>query len=123
MNNITVNHEVLKKGDQIRFRKFSRDGYDQFKIRLTISGDLELISYVEYELHPTFMEPVRIAKDRSNGFPIEFWTWGEFEILITVHFVTGLRKEVTYFLKYGSELPSDHNAYYDETPASLKEAK
>ena len=122
MANIIVKHEVLKKGERIRFRKFTRDGYDQFKIRLTLSGPLSEIAYVEYELHPTFKTPVRISKDRSTGFPIEFWTWGEFEILLKVHFLDGHDEELTYYLKYSSELPPGDGAYYDETPSSLKEA-
>ena len=123
MGNITVKHEVLKRGGRIRFRKFTRDGYDQFKIRLTISGPLSEISYIEYELHPTFRDQFRISKDRSSGFPIEFWTWGEFEILVTGHFLDGHEEEVTYHLKYSSELPPDGAGYYDETPASLREGR
>ena len=119
MSNITVKHEILKKGGRIRVRKFTRDGYDQFRIRLTVSGPLEAIDHVEYELHPTFVNPVRISKDRSAGFPIEFWTWGEFEIIVTAYFRDGHEEEVTYYLKYSSELPPDADGYYDETPASL----
>lgn len=120
VGSITVKHELLKKGDRIRVRKFTRDGYDQFKIRLTISGPLSEIDHVEYELHPTFRNPIRTSKDRSSGFPIEFWTWGEFEVFVTAHFVDGHDETVTYELKYSSELSSDEAAYFDETPANLK---
>ena len=119
MANISVKHEILKRGGRIRFRKFTKGGYDHFKIRLTVSGPLSQIEYVEYELHPSFWDPVRISKKRSAGFPIEFWTWGEFEILVTAHFLDGHDEELIYNLKYSSELPAEDAAYYDETPASI----
>lgn len=119
MANISVKHELLKRAGRIRFRKFTKGGYDQFKIRLFLSGQLSQIEYVEYELHPTFYNPVRISKDRFAGFPIEFWTWGEFEIFVTAHFLDGHDEELAYYLKYSSELPLAATAYYDETPASI----
>lgn len=119
MSKIKVQHEVLKKGGLVRFRKFSAKGYEHFKIRLSIQGTLSDIEYVEYELHPTFSDNVRISKDRDGGFPIEFWTWGEFEILVTVHYVNGEDKVLTYNLEYSTELPSEDSAYNDETPKSI----
>jgi transcription initiation factor IIF auxiliary subunit len=116
---IKVEHEVLKKRNRIRFRKFRKDGYDHFKIRLYISGPLQEINYVEYELHSTFREPVRISDEREAGFPIEFWTWGEFEILVTAHYIDGHVEELTYYLEYSSELPDTAAAYYDETPTRI----
>ena len=123
MADISVKHEVLRRAGRIRFRKFTKGGYDQFKIRLSLSGPLSQIEYVEYELHPTFRDPVQISKDQSAGFPIEFWTWGEFEIFVTARFLDGHDEELTYYLKYSSELPPEHAAYYDETPESIWEVK
>ena len=123
MSNFTISHQVLKKDGKVRFRILTRNGYDQYRIRLSISGPLSEISHVEYELHPTFREPIRISKDRLAGFPIEFWTWGEFEILVTAHYTDGHEESVTYDLQYGSTLPSSIDAYHDETPASLREAQ
>ena len=119
MSTVSVRHKVLRKAGRVRFRKFSRNGYDQFKIRVSVSGPLSEIESVEYELHPTFINPVRISRDRSGGFPIEFWTWGEFEIFVTIHFVDGRDEELTYYLAYSSELPSEASAYHNETPASI----
>lgn len=121
MDKISVNHELLKKNNRIRVRKFSSDGYEQFKIRLSISGPLHQISYVEYELHPTFKNKIRISEDNTAGFPIEFWTWGEFEIQVTAHFKDGHDELVMYQLQYGAELPSSEDSYNDETPLKLKE--
>ena len=119
MQNITVKHDLLKKGRKVRLRKFRKDGYDQYRIRLSVSGPLSEIEYIEYELHTTFRDPVRIATDRNNGFPIEFWTWGEFEILVTAHFSDGNNQEIVYMLEYSDELPSNVDGYHDETPENL----
>ncbi len=119
MADITVKHEVLKKAGRIRLRKFTKGGYDHYKIRIFLSGPLEQIEYVEYELHPTFVNPVRVSKDRSGGFPIEIWTWGEFDIFVTVHFLEGRVEELTYKLQYSTELPPRDTAYFNETPKSI----
>ena len=120
MQNITVEHSLVKKGGKVRFRKFTTDGYDQFRLRVNVSGPLDEIAYIEYELHPTFRDPVRISTDRKNGFPIEFWTWGEFEVLVTVHLAEGRKAEQVYMLEYSEELPSTDEEYFDETPENLR---
>ncbi len=123
MTRISVHHEILKKSGKIRVRKFTRNGYDQYRIKLSISGPLDTISHVEYELHPTFKEPIRISKNRTEGFPIDFWTWGEFEILVTAHYLDGSEESTVFELKYGSQLPADSSFYFDETPLNIREGK
>jgi hypothetical protein len=43
-------------------------------------GKLDEIDYVEYTLHPTFPQPVRIVSERSNKFRLDCRGWGEFTI-------------------------------------------
>ncbi len=39
---------------------------------------------VEYRLHETFPDPIRVVRDASTGFALTSQGWGEFTIFITV---------------------------------------
>ena len=119
MPKFEVKHEVGRKGKRIRTRRFSDGGYDHYRIRLKIEGDLDEIEEVQYELHPTFNERFRTTRDRAHGFPLDIWTWGEFELPIVVTFKDGTTKQVSYDLEYSEELPPDDDAYSDESDSSL----
>lgn len=112
---IQIKHELVRHRGKVRFRKFRRGGYENFRVKLYVSGDIDNIKKVEYELHPSFRNSLRVGRDREKGFPIEIWTWGEFEILVTVYYNDGTEEEHTYDLKYSNELPADNSAYFDET--------
>jgi transcription initiation factor IIF auxiliary subunit len=58
-------------------------GDDWWKWEAFIDGDtgeLNEISYVEYILHPTFLNPIRKIKDKTNGFLMETSGWGTFKL-------------------------------------------
>ena len=116
----TVKHELVKRDGKIRFRKFSEKGYEHFNIRLYIEGPIEQVEYVEYELHPTFKDTNRIIRKRAGGFPLNIWTWGEFDIIVTIHPISGDREQIIYPLKFGADLPADSAKYIDETPGKNK---
>ena len=108
----------MKRRGRIRVRRFQPDGYDHYRIRLSIDGPLDEITSVQYELHPTFRSPVRNSRDRSDRFAIEFWTWGEFEVLVTAYYSDGSEQAITYQLEYSSELPAEDSAYFREDSSS-----
>lgn len=117
-----IKHELVKRGGKIRVRKFSRRGYDHFSLRIYVEGDLHQLEYVEYELHPTFKNPTRLEYQRKGGFPLTIWTWGEFEIPVTLRFIDGHVEQLMHELRYSDLLPPDNSAYVDETPAELRGA-
>ena len=43
-------------------------------------AELNKIKFVEYTLHPTFVKPVRIIKDRKSKFRLETAGWGIFTV-------------------------------------------
>ncbi len=61
---------------------------------------LSQIEYVEYELHPTFPEPIRRIHTRHNKFALSARGWGTFEIKIQVHFYDGTEKYLTHMLVF-----------------------
>ena len=44
------------------------------------TGELDDIKYVEYVLHPTFVNPIRKIDDRENKFILETNGWGTFNL-------------------------------------------
>lgn len=65
-------------------------------------SDLDSVEYVKYILHPTFPNPVRIVKDRANGFRLRTKGWGTFLIRAFVYLKNGdkIKLEHSLDLKY-----------------------
>jgi transcription initiation factor IIF auxiliary subunit len=114
MVDIRVKHELLKRRGKVRSRRFRSDGAEHFKLRLFLEGQLGNVESVEYELHPTFQNPVRKVTQREGGFPLDLWTWGEFEVPVTVRFKDGSVKELVHDLSYSDDLPRNPSAYTNE---------
>lgn len=60
---------------------------------------LTRIDSVEYTLHPTFPNPVRIVKSRDNKFALKSNGWGEFTIFVRIFFSDGTINKYEYPLK------------------------
>lgn len=67
---------------------------------------LDAINFVEYTLHPTFPNPVRLQKDRSTKFRLESAGWGAFTIYAAVHRKDGevLKMQHLLALSYPEEV-------------------
>ncbi|CAN5823459.1 hypothetical protein BH20ACI4_BH20ACI4_03560 [soil metagenome] len=61
--------------------EYKGDDWWEWSVRVDASEDeLNKIKFVEYTLHPTFPNPVRIVKDRKTKFRLESAGWGIFTI-------------------------------------------
>jgi len=74
---------------------------------------LKGIAQVDYVLHPTFPQPFQTSKDRDARFQFSASGWGEFRILITVHYTNGKEAKTSYWLSLGKSWPA-------EPPPSLR---
>ena len=63
------------------------DRYD-WEIHLEAAAT-ESVAKVEYVLHETFTDPVRIRSDPADGFSLKSSGWGEFDVGVKVHFKNG----------------------------------
>ncbi len=64
-------------------------GHDwwSWSVRVDEPADkLSLIEHVEYILHPTFPDRIRVERNAANGFLLESAGWGEFDIVANVTF-------------------------------------
>jgi len=61
---------------------------------------LDQIDYVRYELHPTFVNPERIIRDRKSKFQLRLVGWGIFEIPVTIQFKDGSSIQTSHHLEF-----------------------
>jgi hypothetical protein len=94
---------------EIKFGEYSmwvkkKYDYDWYDWCVFVVGDDEVLSdieSVEYTLHPSFPDPVRLIKNRSDCFVLHSSGWGGFSVGIKITFADGSTGETSYFLKLG----------------------
>jgi hypothetical protein len=72
-----------------------------YNIKVYVSGnkeDLDKVSKVSYKLHETFKNPIMTNDFRNSNFGIGLKVWGEFEIIATIEYKDGTKKEITHYL-------------------------
>ena len=98
---------------KIQYRKPNPGGREHFRLSVWIDGspsELGSIALVEYLLHSSFRRPSRSSNSSADKFAITFWTWGMFNIAVTIHFKDGTTEKIPYYLSY--ELPPDDGSNY-----------
>jgi transcription initiation factor IIF auxiliary subunit len=63
-------------------------------------ADLDRIRCVEYTLHPSFPNPVRLVCSRDNNFQLTARGWGEFKLLIKLIFQDGSIRQMSHQLEF-----------------------
>jgi transcription initiation factor IIF auxiliary subunit len=110
---ILIKHNVIKSIDgKVKYKTFKDGGKEQFHLGVWVDGterELDSISKVEYKLHPSFRKQIRSSENRNNNFSITFWTWGYFEIEVTIYYSSGESKTLRHYLEY--ELPEKAEDY------------
>lgn len=113
---LTVHDNLIRSVDgRVKFRVLHAGGREHYHVGVWIDGsdtELDRIERVTYLLHPTFTPRERSSANRRNKFSVTFWTWGLFEIAVTVHLVGGGTQSLTHALRL--ELPPDDPANYVE---------
>ncbi len=81
-----------------------KSGYWDWTIFIRASDDvLKQIEYVEYKLHSTFPDPVRIVNQRgkgSNAFPLKVSGWGTFTVPIKIYYKDGTYQRLSHSLTF-----------------------
>ena len=57
------------------------------------------MDHVEYLLHSTFKNPVRVVRKPENGFRMDTAGWGTFEIKAIVYLKDGRQELLTHEIK------------------------
>ncbi len=64
------------------------------------ASTLKRIQQVEYILHPTFPDRIRVERNASNAFQLESAGWGEFDIVANIAFKDGGAETIVVPLKF-----------------------
>ncbi len=94
-------------GEALRFGTYSmfiekKHDYDWYEWCVFVDESpaaISTIQAVEYALHPTFPEPVRLKTDKLNRFALFSSGWGGFTIKITIRFEDGQVERTDYNLQ------------------------
>lgn len=87
----TVAHST-EHGEVVTANRSTPAGDDRWDWEIRLEGPsevLDAVERVEYVLHETFPNPVRVRDNRDDGFSLESNGWGEFDVGIKVHFKDG----------------------------------
>jgi len=74
------------------WRDTSLDRRDKMYYRIVVSLDADEVTLLDdvkdvlYKLHPTFVNPERLATDRRTSFALYTAAWGEFNMTAEIHF-------------------------------------
>lgn len=94
--------------DNIAQKSKSKSNYWDWTIFVKGPNDvLDQIEYVEYALHPTFPNPVRVINERSHGpyaFPLSTSGWGTFTVKVNIYYKDGTYQQLSHYLKFADEL-------------------
>jgi len=86
-----------------------RGNYEWFEWKVFMDEPpekLTKVKSVEYRLHETFPNPIRVAEDRNSRFALRSSGWGEFWIFITIYLKDGAEEHTKYYLDLGKPWPS-----------------
>jgi hypothetical protein len=87
------------------YYSYNPSGLQVFQIKVLVIGpDIFNIRSVHYQLHPTFSPSEYTSTDPYNNFGLELWTWGAFNMPITVTMKDGRVYEYDYFFTFGDQL-------------------
>ena len=69
--------------------------YMHYKIRLKVKGAPKDAYAVTYGLHETYYEPVRESRDRSEDFPEDITSYGDYAVRATIRSKQGVQTIAT----------------------------
>lgn len=93
-------------GGKVTYRQ-SAEGSTLYRVHVFLEGaDLPYVKTATYRLHPSFDPAVQIVR-RSASNPncrLTIWTWGLFEVEVTVEDKFGATTGFVHRLTYGDEV-------------------
>ena len=116
IHDLTMNEDM-----QVKVRNSSTpQGRDRWSWSLWIEAepeDLDKIDHVEYVLHPTFPQPIRVVRDRASNFKLDSKGWGEFMVHAKVVTKDGKTIILNHWLALrGRAKPGDEQSDISEKP-------
>lgn len=86
-------------------KKYNDDWYEWCVFVDEGSDIINVIKSIEYTLHPSFPDPVRLVTSKGNKFALFSSGWGGFSVKIRVNYEDGSSTSTSYFLKLDGSWP------------------
>jgi hypothetical protein len=103
--NIQIITQAVDPATNRVYYSYNQQGLQIFKIKVLVTGpDLYRIRSVHYKLHPTFSPSEQTMTNPRNNFELELWTWGAFNMPITVTTTDGRAYRYDYYFTFGDQL-------------------
>jgi len=103
--NIQIVTQAVDPATGSVYYSYNSAGRQIFRIKVLVTGpDKFNVRSVHYQLHPTFSPSEYTSRDLYNDFELELWTWGAFEMPITVTTRDGRIFEYDYYFTFGDLL-------------------
>ena len=100
----------FKFNNYSRFTGKSRGKYQYYEWKVFMNEPPEMLEKarsVEYRLHKTFPNRIRIIDDRESQYALKSTGWGNFWINIIVYLMDGTEIRTKYYLNLGKPWPID----------------
>src|SRR6478672_8515134 len=111
---LNINSDLVRDKDgRIRYRYLHQGGREHYNLRVWLEADrkqLDDIDRVEYTLHRSFKDPIRISNNRGDNFSIFIWSYGMFAISAKLYYLDGMTSNIRYFMTF--DLPEDDGTNY-----------
>ena len=103
--NIQIVTQAVDPATNRVYYSYNQQGLQIFKIKVLVAGpELFRIRSVHYQLHQTFSPSERTMTNPRNNFELELWTWGAFNMPITVTMTDGRAYRYDYGFTFGDQL-------------------
>lgn len=92
---------IIEETKQLNDRRYGKNTAYEWRISVDLPDDaLDKIESVQYTLHETFTNPVRIIRDRASKFSLTMIGWGIFEIPVELRLKDGSTVRTSYHLRF-----------------------
>lgn len=107
-SNYRIKATINKNFKPIAFKVKGKPHYQIFlEVEPNNGIDMSDVSRVEYTLHPSFKDRIRMSNDVSNNFQIEIKAWGSFVVKAKLFKNDGTTNEIS-----GDMKSNWHEGYY-----------
>jgi hypothetical protein len=103
--NVQIVTQAVDPATNRVYYSYNQEGRQVFRIKVLVTGpDKYRVRSVRYQLHPTFSPSEYTSTNPNNNFELELWTWGAFNMPITITTTDGRVYRYDYYFTFGDQL-------------------
>jgi hypothetical protein len=103
--NIQITTQAVDPATNRVYYSYNQEGRQIFRIKVLVIGPEKYkVRSVHYQLHPTFSPSEYTSTNPSSNFELELWTWGAFNMPITITTMDYQVYMYNYYFTFGDQL-------------------